>query len=94
MPSFIRKACDSFNGGEVECVIILANAHSTDTSWFQPLWDFTLCFTDGRINFISGAGKVSAQSTHGSVIVYMGPHAERFREVFQQFGRIVREWKV
>ena len=90
MPSFVRKTCESYNSGQIDEAIILANAHSLDSSWFQPLWNGVLCFTDGRINFISGVGKESKQCTHGSVFCYLGPHDKKFREVFRQFGRIVK----
>lgn len=93
-PSFIRKLIEQFQARRVQQAIVLVNAHATDTSWFGLLWDYTLCFTDHRIEFFAGTGARSTSSTNGNVFVYMGQHAERFREVFQQFGRIVREWKV
>ena len=93
-PSFIRKLIEQFQARRVQQEIVLVNAHTTDTSWFGLLWNYTLCFTDHRIDFCAGTGAKSTSSTHGNVFVYMGPHAARFREVFQQFGRIVREWKV
>ena len=81
-----------FNLAVIHEAIALLNGHSTDTNWFQPLWDYTLCFTDHRIKFVPHDETKKTSSTHGSVFVYLGKNELRFAEVFRQFGRIVREW--
>jgi DNA N-6-adenine-methyltransferase (Dam) len=88
---FVAKFVEEFDAQHSTAGIILANAHCTDTDWFQPLWDGVLCFTDHRINFY-GDDKRSG-STHGSVFAYFGPERKTFAAVFAQFGAIVRRFK-
>ena len=91
-PSFIRKLVEEFDAGHVQEAIVLVNA-STATNWFQPLWNYPVCFTDHRIRFVAGSGKVATSPPHGSVFAFLGPRPERFRDAFQQFGKAVRVWK-
>ncbi len=46
---FIQRLVLEYEAGEITAAIALANAHCTDTDWFQPLWNYALCFTDHRI---------------------------------------------
>ena len=91
-PSFIKRALEQYSDGITEQAILLLNAHSTDTKWFRPLWDHTLCFTDHRIEFDPAEEKQRTSSTFGSVFVYLGPNERKFAEVFSQFGPIVKKW--
>lgn len=77
--------------GNITSAITLVNAHCTDTAWFQPLWDHTLCFTDHRIDFSAGT-EARSGSTHGSVFAYLGPDHDGFAREFGQFGAILRRW--
>ena len=86
---FTEKLLSEYEAGNVKEAILLVNANSTDTTWFQPLWDYLLCFTVGRINFESPAGAGSG-STHGSVFVYLGENKAEFIETFSEFGTVVR----
>ena len=88
---FIGKLCKHFDDGTVTAAIALVNAHCTDTSWFQLLWNGTLCFTDHRINF-EGDDQRSG-STHGSVFVYFGKARQKFAAQFSEFGPIVARIK-
>ena len=85
---FTAKLLEEFEAGHVTAAVLLVNANSTDTQWFQPLWNFTLCFTDHRINFVNPAGAKNG-ATHGSVFVYFGPDPHEFRRVFSPFGAVV-----
>ena len=76
--------------GEVDAAILLVNAHCTDTDWFQPLWDYHLCFTDHRIDFDSAGREKNTTSTHGSVFVYLGPDTKTFKTEFAPFGAVVQ----
>jgi hypothetical protein len=87
-PLFIAKLLAEHDAGKVDAAIALVNAYSTDSRWFQPLWDHTLCFTNHRIDFTSPGGS-EPNSTNGSVFVYLGPDRSRFAQVFRQFGRVV-----
>lgn len=91
-PAFVGKLVESYKQRYVVAAILLINAHATDTSWFQPLWDHLLCFTCPRIHYWQpdGGGK---SPTSGSVFVYFGPERKRFSEVFATFGAIVSRVK-
>lgn len=84
---FIEKLLQDFAAGQVTAAIVLVNSHCTDTTWFQPLFDGALCFTDHRINFYGDDER--SGSTHGSVFAYFGEHRERFAIAFRQFGPVV-----
>ncbi len=87
---FTAKLLAEYHSGRVMEAILLVNANSTDTGWFQPLWDYLLCFTKGRINF-EAPGGASSGSTHGSVFVYVGEHSHgEFVQTFEKFGAVVR----
>lgn len=89
---FIAKLVEEYEAGRVTEAVVLVNANSTETKWFAPMWQHTLCFTDHRIDFISPHG-VKDGSTHGSVFIYLGPNVNRFVEEFDQFGYVVRQVK-
>lgn len=91
VPAFVQRAVDAHAAGEVTAAIILVNSHATDTAWFQPLWDYPLCFTDHRIDFYSSDTLApTSGSTHGSVFAYLGPDVPLFASTFQHFGAVVR----
>jgi lambda repressor-like predicted transcriptional regulator len=83
---FLASLVDQYTSGITTEAIVLVNAHATETTWFAPMWDHTLCFTDHRINFYGTAG---SGSTHGSVFVYLGPNRDRFIREFQRWGYVV-----
>jgi hypothetical protein len=87
-PDFVGKLVQSYQEGAVSAAILLVNAHATDTKWFQPLWDYLLCFSCPRIHYWQpdGGGK---SPNSGSVFIYFGPERARFMEVFAQFGAVV-----
>lgn len=88
---FARKLVAEHEAGNVETAILLVNAHCTDSKWFHPFWDHTLCFSYSRLDFdVSGREKVRSRSSHGSVFIYLGPEIELFREEFSPFGAVVR----
>jgi len=84
---FIARLMEQTEAGTTKQAVVLVNAHATDTTWFAPLWDHTLCFTDHRINFYGSPG---GGSTHGSVFVYLGPNICVFAREFDQWGNVVR----
>lgn len=85
---FSAKLVAEFAAGNVTAAMLLVNANSTDAGWFQPLWDYLLCFTNHRINFVSPTGSESG-STHGSVFVYLGPERDLFIREFSPLGAVV-----
>jgi ParB-like chromosome segregation protein Spo0J len=86
---FVSRLMREVEAENVKEFCILLNSYSSDTQWWQPLWDFTLSFPSKRINFTAGEFETENGSTHGSVIVYYGPNRARFIEVFSKFGVIM-----
>jgi ParB-like chromosome segregation protein Spo0J len=89
---FVAKLVEEYEAGNVSAAVALVNSHCTDTGWFQPLWDYLLCFTDHRIDFGSAGREKTSTSTHGSVFAYLGPDPRAFVEAFSEFGAVVRRW--
>jgi hypothetical protein len=87
---FALKLVDEFTAGNVTEAVLLVNSNSTDTNWFQPLWEHVLCFTDHRIDFNAQAGNAGG-STHGSVFIYFGPKEAQFKKLFSRFGAVVKK---
>lgn len=85
---FVAKLISQYQRGITTEAILLVNSHATDTKWFQPLWDYLLCFTDHRINFYTYNG-TGVGSTHGSIFIYFGANQNKFAEEFSEYGNIV-----
>jgi hypothetical protein len=86
---FVAKLVDEYESGHLLSAILLVNGTSFETAWFQPLYNYPICFHNGRINFIPGASDSENGATHGSVFVYFGPDKAKFINRFKQFGRIM-----
>lgn len=91
--AFVTKLVTQYQTGITTEAILLVNSHATDTKWFQPLWDYLLCFTDHRINFYAPGGS-GVGSTHGSVFVYFGDNKHGFAKEFSEYGNIVRRYSL
>lgn len=83
---FAEKMCEEVDAGRVTAALMLTHNY-TDTAWFQGLAKFAtaLCFTRGRIRFVSPAGDLAAP-TQGQCFHYFGSDVERFRAVFREVG--------
>lgn len=79
------KMLDAYYQNKFEEGIILVNS-CTGAGWFQPLFDWTICFVDHRIRYVSPDGKKN-QPTKDNVFVYVGPNWQRFVKVFSTIGR-------
>lgn len=91
---FVERLLREFQVGNVTAAMTLVNSHPTETKWFQGLFDHTICFVRGRIDFGGPSRAVSSTSTHGSAIVYMGTDVDKFAKVFSEFGSIVRKIRI
>lgn len=89
---FIAHLLQQYEDGNVKQAVVLVNANSTDTQWFQPLFDHFLCFTNHRIDFTSPDQK-DTTSTHGSCFIYLGTQGAEFACVFSKFGNVVQRWQ-
>lgn len=88
---FTAKLVGEYEAKRIDAAVLLLNAYGFDAAWFQPLWQWPICFTDHRIEFYSPQ-RESGGPANGNILVYLGPDQRRFADVFRQFGRIVREW--
>ena len=74
--------------GEVTEAVIMTNNHCTAQRWFQPLFDYLMCFSLGRVR-LDGA---PSAPTHGSVWVYIGENRIAFEREFSPFGHIAAQF--
>lgn len=80
---------DQYQKGNVDSALLLISAKPSE-KWFQPLWNYAICFVSPRINFDVPPGAPPANgSNHGSAVVYLGEDHETFARVFGEFGRVV-----
>lgn len=82
-----RRLLDQYAEGICTEAILLVNA-VTERTWFFPLWQFPICFTNHRIRFYNQHTE-AGQPTHGNAFVYLGAHRDRFWTHFSPFGAIV-----
>jgi hypothetical protein len=87
-PKFVQKLLQSYAERNVTAAVLLVNSHATSSKWFQPLWDFTLCFTCPRIRYWQPDSNATSPNS-GSVFIYFGADRERFKDVFSTYGAIV-----
>jgi DNA N-6-adenine-methyltransferase (Dam) len=77
-PLFVEKLRHEYTVGNVTEAILLCNAYSTETRWFQPLFDYPICFASHRVDFV-----------HPGRDAVAPPHGSGFAAVFSPFGAIV-----
>lgn len=87
LPLWTKRLIEQYQAGITTEAVLLVNA-STEAKWFQPLYDYPICFTDHRIKFYTTEG-IHSQPTHGSAFVYFGQNRHRFIDIFEQFGQVV-----
>jgi len=85
---FVLRLCGEYKAGRVTEAVMLTHNY-TDTRWFQSAAAVSpaICFTRGRIGFLSPGGEVAA-CTQGQAFFYFGKNVERFIEVFKEVGFI------
>lgn len=87
---FVRKLVGEVEAGRIVAAVALTHNY-TDTSWFHCAAEAcsALCFTRGRIRFVSPEG-VEASPTQGQAFFYFGNEVDRFRRSFADIGFVVR----
>jgi ParB family transcriptional regulator, chromosome partitioning protein len=88
-----QKLIAEHEAGNVMQAIMLCNAQ-TGEQWFQPLWQYPICFVNHRIPFYTideqGCMVVSKNGksgpTHASCFVYFGAWHHRFEQAFKDIG--------
>jgi ParB family chromosome partitioning protein len=87
---FSRKCCEEYTQGHIEEAILLLHGYAVYKVWFQRLFfDVPFCLHKDYIPFIRDDGKVAGNG-YGGVLVYLGPHEQKFIEHFSPFGRIAK----
>lgn len=86
---FTEKLVAEYAAGNVSEAIALTHNY-TDTAWFQHAARAcdAICFTRGRIGFLSPTGERAAP-TQGQAFFYFGDNIERFAEAFSRQGLVV-----
>jgi hypothetical protein len=86
---FVDKLLEELTAGRVIEALLLVNAY-TDKRWFHRAAAAcaAICFTLGRIRFMTPDGEAQGQPPHGSAIFYFGPRLDRFCDAFAAHGLI------
>lgn len=88
---FIEKLINELESNTVQQAVVLTHSN-TDTAWWHVLARKAdaICFTRGRIKFISPNRDKKSGFTHGQTFFYFGDNVRRFEEIFEEFGFVVK----
>lgn len=83
---FADKMVEEWQAGNIEAAIVLTHNY-TDTAWFQKMAQAAsaICFTRGRVRFVSPAGELAAP-TQGQAFTYFGHDVDGFATAFGEIG--------
>lgn len=83
---WIRKLVAEYESGNFKESLNITFVNSSET-WCQLLLEKgTQCFIGKRVEYWSPTGKRSGGVTKGSMITYLGPNVDKFKEVFSDLG--------
>jgi ParB family chromosome partitioning protein len=85
--TWFRKADEEYRLGHIEQAILLMMV--SKQRWFHDLWKYPVCLSWNRIHFIR-PGRKPQELRDGNCFVYIGPHEQKFIDVFQQFGTVAK----
>ena len=87
---FVNKLVSEYSSGRVEQAILLTHNY-TDTKWFRTAARVsrTVCFTSGRVHFISPVGDETSP-TNGQAFFYFGANDTSFRREFGAIGLVMQ----
>lgn len=85
---WIDRLIEGYTAGDISSAILLAKA-DVKQIWFQPLWEYPICFTFDRVYF-DRPGLPPSRIMFGTVFVYLGTNESAFIEHFSPFGRIAK----
>lgn len=91
---FTTKLIHEHRSGAIEQAILLSTVQ-TNSTWFQLLWDYPLCFLAYRLHFnkfVNGKLEIESRESHmlGTVFAYLGPNESAFINEFSAFGAIAK----
>jgi len=84
---FVAKLVEEYQAGRVKAACCITFA-ATSEKWFRPLLAFPQCYIYGRTNYHLPNGTVKKGVTKGSVVTYLGPDIEAFRDYFEHMGAV------
>lgn len=87
---FAMKLAEELAAGRVTEAVALTNS-STDTAWFHMLAReaAAICFTRGRIKFISPRGQPLESPLQGQAFFYFGARVDAFADAFRSIGVVM-----
>lgn len=86
--AFAERLQLEYSIGNIEQAVLLSLGNPNST-WFQPFFDFSMCFYRGHLPFYRPDG-TEGDFGFPLAFVYLGAHEDRFISTFSRFGRIVR----
>lgn len=91
---FVSKMVKEFAAGLMLQGIMLTSSY-TDTEWFHLAMSAAsaICFTRGRIKFLTPEGIEADAPIHGHSFFYFGTCANRFADEFIQYGGVMAPWQ-
>jgi phage N-6-adenine-methyltransferase len=86
---FTDKLVSEYISGNVTEAILLVN-DSTDTKWFHKAADgcAVVCFTKGRVSFLTPSGEQVGSPAMGNAFFYFGAEPEKFASEFGEIGLV------
>jgi len=87
---FGKKLLSHYERGDVEAAIMVLNAYSFDTVWFQPFWDYPVCVST-RPAFYKPGQPMQNSPVVWAGFVYLGRDFDAFRERFSELGRVLKD---
>jgi len=85
---FTRHIIEQYECGNVKQAIMIIPVN-TATSWFEPLWKYSICFPVSRIRFLQEDGSPSDGMSFGTCLVYFGIKTGHFAKVFLPYGPVI-----
>lgn len=94
--AFVQKMLQEFALNHFERGLLLVNA-STSEKWFQPLFDYPICFLTGRLQFVvpeTLRNKKTSNSTKSSALVCFSRDTQDLAMVYAEACRVFRLGRV
>lgn len=92
MATWAARLIHAYRGGHVKQAILIS-MNNTEANWFQPFWDYPICFPCPRVLFHRPDGTLD-HHIQGTCFVYFGTQVERFIAAFRKFGPVVTPERV
>ena len=83
--AFFQKAKQQFSEGNATEIVLLLKA-AIGYAWFEPVLQCSHAWLLKRIAFVAEGQLTCHSNPHGSIVVYLGPNAQHFYEVFKPFA--------